>query len=134
MYTKENTVNSSQYNWIICICSTPDFSSFKYTEQLRKIEKDLKKKKINFIFITVGDQLQEFNKYHTYLNFNDSTIFMNANERLQHTNGRHFSSRSEGSKYINIQSKDPTIQKIRELMSNISNVNIANENLIFEKF
>ena len=95
------------YNWIMCVCSTPDMSSFKYVAELAKVYEKLKDLKINVVFITVGITTEKkIRKLQKYLNFNDRTIFLH----------------------------DPVPGQIQDLMYNISNVNNISDELIYEKF
>ena len=63
--------------------------------------------KISVIFITVGITSEnKKRRISKYLDFNNSTIFLH----------------------------DPSIKQIQELISNISNVSLTHENLIYERF
>jgi len=104
-----NGDNKSDHNrnWIVCICSTPDLSSFKDSIETFKIQNKMLNYKIGIIFIALGIKNEEKQKrLNKYMSISDSLMFL----------------------------KDPSLKELRSVMSNINNVTIMHENLIYEKF
>ncbi|CAI2381411.1 unnamed protein product [Moneuplotes crassus] len=123
-------------NYIICICSHADNSSIqeKYRQYWEKLEHDIGRLQINFVFITVGGaQSQEFKNIKKLVNFNDNTIFLNITPNTKFEKSIHQRKSDSGSRIFNRES-NKNLEKIRMLMSNISNIKSMDENLIFETF
>lgn len=126
-YRNENRNNN--YNWIICIISTPDLRTFRSKEEMVDLEENLKELNINLILISVGDiTTEKFKKFKKFTDFNDSTIFLDVPE-FYNKKEKVSENKNKRPSILN-----PAIAQLRILMSNISNIKIQDENLIYEQF
>ncbi|CAI2381718.1 unnamed protein product [Moneuplotes crassus] len=131
--------NSSQIQnqqWIICIVSTTKFSRSYTSEQWAKLEQKMKEKNINILLICVGNPSdKDFSKLQKHSNFNDSTVFLNFTRfynKRERMNGSTIA--LFGTKMVRIVSPTPEVERLRSLMSNISNIRVSEDKLIYEKF
>ncbi|CAI2380645.1 unnamed protein product [Moneuplotes crassus] len=132
-YSIENRNNN--YNWIICIISSIDTSSFRSRDELILLEEELENKNINILCVVIGDaDSEKYKKLHTYMNFNDSTIFLNIqneyNKRDKNLSGM-IQAPLPGRRSSGARSE---ILKLRALIKNTSNIQIIEENLVYEEF
>lgn len=126
----------NNFKWIVLILSTPDTSSFQ-PKICRKIEKSMKDMSINLLLISVGNNWsKEFLNLYKMTDFNESTIFLNVSKNF--SNKDRAKERGRSSTFMNgkrrPKSTNPDILQIQSLMANISNIQMIEENLIYEKF
>lgn len=94
-------------NWIVCVLSNSDLSSFKDKILLSKFANKIKQNEIKIIIIIFGDQKEKLmQKFQRSLVMLEDPIFL----------------------------LNPTTKEIEELIASISNVVVNEEDLIFEKF
>ena len=88
------------------------------------------------LFITIGDSDNEVTqKMNKFVDFNNSTIFLNISKNYTRTRNYYGSLKMIGEVNDRKKKSELTdIQDLKALIANMSNIKIIDDNLIYEKF